>query len=312
MTPLSTLVLLTLLPGQIEDGFEPLPERVDLLVVVAHPDDEGTFGGLLPHYALCRDKSIAFVCLTSGEWGNGLPHHTAADLAAGRPKDYSYDETDYPRYEGIDPDAVYPCYYREGELSQTLKISGVPYAPIMPRFDDMNAIGWGQPDPAFELWGGRDRVVGFLVQTIRKLQPAVVVTMAYDGYNGNPQHMAASHGTIEAVEAAADASLFVDHSAARDSHTVSKLYLAVSEGERYDTVHSHRWTLPCPRLNNRSPSTTPQEVAARANAAHASQEMKNECPATSDFVLQLSTVGPDQIGKDDLFENVQAGGLSND
>ena len=291
--------------AQILDLFEPYPEKVDLLVVVAHPDDESTFGGLLPHYAICRGKRVAFVCLTSGEWGNGLPHHTNSE-----PPDYSYDDRDEPRFEKIDPEALYPSFYRESELSRVLAESGVRFAPVMPRFTDMNGRltePWGRPDGCFTLWGGRDRVVGYLVRQVRRFRPEVVVAMAYDGYNGNPQHLAASHGTIAACEAAGDPTRYPDGTARHDAWQVKKLYLAVSEGEEYDLVHRHSWELPCPRLAARTPPETPRTVAARANALHQSQLMKNECPASSDFVLRLTTVGPDRTSENDLFENVPAG-----
>ena len=106
-----------------------------MLVVVAHPDDESTFGGLLPYYASCQKKKIVFVSLTSGEWGNGLPHHTKP---TDKP-DYSYDDSDYPRFHKIPADALYPCYYREGEMARALMMFGVKYKPLMPRFKDMSS-----------------------------------------------------------------------------------------------------------------------------------------------------------------------------
>ena len=297
-------------------AFEPVT-KADLLVVVAHPDDESTFGGLLPHYAIARGKTVAFVCLTSGEWGNRLPHHDSPDDTP----DYSYDDSEVTRHPGVPADALYPCYYRERELVAMLQTSGVPTQPRLLRHRDMNGFpDWGRPDNCFAFWGrelaakaargepidvqnpehiarGRREVVGQIVGIIRELRPEVVVTMAYDGYNGNPQHLCASHGTIDAVEAAAAADEYPE---AGQPHTVKKLYLAVSEGETYDTVHSHSWTTDCD-------GRPAYEIAADANALHASQDMPRECPMSSDFVLRLSTVGPDVVGKDDLFENVLDG-----
>ena len=274
--------------------FEPTPTPVDLLVVVAHPDDESTFGALIPHYALCRGKSVQFVSMTSGEWGNGLPHH-----AEGETPDYSYDDADVPRYEGVPEDATYPSWYREHELTRMLQTAGVRTRPLLPRFPDRSGLQpWGQPDAAFALWGGKERAVGYLVEQIRRLRPGVVVTMAYDGYNNNPQHMAAGHGTIAAVEAAADAASYPESAAAHGAWEVKKLYLAVTpERETYETVHRHDW-VPCG-------PTDPRAIAAKANAMHASQQMPEECPESSEFVLRLSTVGPDEVGENDLFENVE-------
>ena len=281
----------------------PPPKAIDLLVVVAHPDDESTFGALLPHYARCRDKAIVQLLMTSGEWGHGLPHHTEPDQTP----DYSYDDSEQPRFEKIPPEALYPFFYREGELRRMLRISGVAYEPIFLRLPDSSSLQpWGEPTAAFELWGGKDRVVGRIVGVIRRLRPKVVVTMAYDGYNGNPQHMAASHGTIAAVEAAAEADRYPASAAEHGPYTVQKLYLAVTEGQPLSSadeavVHHHVWT-PCDDGEGRPVDV--RAIAARANAEHQSQGMKNECPAATDFVLKLSTVGPDRLGENDLFENV--------
>jgi hypothetical protein len=76
--------------------FQPYPDKCDMMVVVAHPDDEGYLGGLLTHYTRVRKKKIVVVCLTSGEWGNGMPHHKA-----GQKPDYSYDDAEYQRYEKV-------------------------------------------------------------------------------------------------------------------------------------------------------------------------------------------------------------------
>ena len=295
-------------------GFDPLPVgddlKVDLMVVVAHPDDESTFGGLLPYYTRCRGKSVAFVCLTSGCWGDGLPHQTspAAD------PDYSYNDDDVPRFSRIPAEALYPCYWREAELARMLKVSGVKIAPVLPRFTDMTGFAnWGQPDDAWAYWGGGDRergramAVDTIVHHIRRFRPDVVVTMAFDGYNGNPIHLGASRAAIEACEVSGDRRE-TDRQQNETAETpppwsVKKLYLAVSEGESYadaiyDAPHVHSWEFAC------EPDRTAQQIAADANAEHASQKMPRECSASTTFVLKLSRVGPDLVGRDNLFENV--------
>lgn len=280
-----------------DDLFQPYPEKADMLVVVAHPDDESTFGGLLPYYAMCQQKKVIFVCLTSGEWGNGLPHHSKATDEP----DYSFDDADYPRFEKVPADALYPCYYRETELARMLLTVGVNYKPILPRNKDMSDLQpWGKPDAAFELWGGQEKVVGFLVSQIRRFQPDVVVTMAVDGWNRNPQHMAASRGTVLACAAAGDVAKFADKLEPQKPWTPKKLYLAVSDAERYPVVHAHDWELAC----DPHPANA-RIIAARGNAMHESQEMKEECPASTNFVLKQTAVGPDNVGKNNLFENIK-------
>ena len=278
--------------------------KVDMLVVVAHPDDETTFGGMLPWYATCRGKRVALVCLTSGEWGNGLPHHTDPDDEP----DYSYDDSDVPRFPGVPADATYPCYFRETELAAALAVFGVKDPPTLPRYqDDSDLEHWGTPDAAFELWGGREGVVDYLAEQVRRCRPDVVVTMAVDGYNGNPQHMAASRGTV----------LAVDRAAASDGDapawSAPKLYVAVTQGspdgidavpEAYraaeGVVHGHDWELPC----DASGGETARSLCNRGNVLHASQNMQPDCPKATDFVLIRTTVGPDVAARNNLFENL--------
>ncbi|MEM6688711.1 MAG: PIG-L family deacetylase [Planctomycetota bacterium] len=314
MSPLNVcLVVFVALLGnqrvhsQIPNVFKPDPEKIDMLVVVAHPDDEGTFGGLLPYYAVCRDKKIKLMVLTSGEWGNGLPHHASSD----QEPDYSYDDSDHPRFEEVPEDALYPCYFRETEMSRVLLMSGVHYAPIMPRLKDMSGIQpWGTPEGAFGLWGGREKVIELVAKEIRRFRPEVVVTMAEDGFNRNPQHMAASVAAREAVSVAAIGGSQTNE----EPWLVKKLYTVVTnlddpvEGANpdasliegiEDNLHDHQWDLSCDRLK-----VTAQIRAASANALHRSQEMPDACPAESRFILQHSTVGPDLERRNDLFENI--------
>ena len=267
-------------------------EKADLLVVVAHPDDESTFGGLIPYYA-CRGRRVAFISLTSGEWGNGLPHHTDPD----GPAVYSYDGSDVERFPAIPADATYPSYFRETELAAMLREVGVDAPPTTPRFRDYNRVGeWGSANAGLDFWG-REEVVGYLTEQIDRCRPSVVVTMAADGYNGNPQHMAASRATVLAVEAAADAG----------GWDAPKLYLAVTQGADKDqragprpaVVHAHDWEIACP-----GGGPTARELADRGNVKHASQGMKADTAKATDFVLVRTRVGPDDIGRNDLFEHV--------
>ncbi len=288
-------------PGAV--GFEPYPDKVDLMVITAHPDDETVMGGLIAHYAACEKRKVVIVVLTSGEWGNGLPHPTEP----GQPIDCSYDDSDHPCFEGIaESDLTYPCYYREGEMARAAIAYGMSYQPIMPRFKDISGLQpWGSPDPAFEFWGGEDKVVDYLAGQIKRFRPDVIVTMPMDGYNGNPQHMGASHGAAAAVEvagqatqAASDAGFAVDA-----GWQVKKLYALVSAAEleagRYDQTVTMDWTGDC-----RHHPGTAQILAARGTACHQSQGHAESCPASTTFALLDSTVGDDDPGAVDLFGNL--------
>lgn len=284
------------------------PAPADLLAVIAHPDDEGYWGGLLAEYAMCRGRNVVLVCLTSGEWGNGLPH----PVEEGAEPDCSYDDKDHPCFEKIPADQlIYPCYYRENEMLAACVEYGMTTPPIFARFADTNKFTrWGDVEQGFDAWGGRDKVVGFVTEQIRKYRPTIVVGLAFDGGNGNPQHKAAALAAFDATIAASDADRFADSSEKYGPWQVSKMYSQASgyeDASKSDSpvpqtgpVHTHSWTGPC----RTRPGATAQLFAARGNARHESQKMEEKCDAESRFVLRLTTVGTDVVAKDDLFENV--------
>lgn len=282
-------------------AFEPYPDKADMLAVIAHPDDEGYWGGLLAYYASCQQKKVVLVCLSSGEWGNGLPH----PVEPGEKPDCSYDDSHYPCFAKIpEQDLVYPCYYREGEMARAAIAYGLAYQPIMPRWKDMADIQpWGNVAGGFELWGGKEKVTEYITSQIRRFKPDVVVGLSWDGGNGNPQHMAAAHGTFFACQAAGDSKRFTAQLATTPLWQPKKVYFCISKEEetekKYDVVHSHSWSLPC-----KGRPGTARIMAARGNACHESQEMKEECDPTTGFLLKISTVGPDVVGKNNLFENL--------
>ena len=296
------LFIILLLSGMVTNScdkqgdWQPYPDKIDMLAIFAHPDDEGYWGGLLPYYATCMNKSVVMISLTSGEWGNGLPH----PVEPGEAPDCSYDDSDYPCFQAIPEDElVYPHYYRETELANATRIYGISYKPVTPRYQDMNGIGWDDAEKGFEFWGGRDEIIGYLTNQIRRFRPDVVVGLDWNGANGNPQHAAAAQGAYHAAVAASDASRYPG---TYKSWQVKKMYSHLRNEDIPDnnTFHRHHWELPCPG----NPEINARELGAKGNAAHVSQEMKEECDPLNAFVLKLTIVGPDVINEDNLFENL--------
>jgi LmbE family N-acetylglucosaminyl deacetylase len=162
---------------------------------------------------------------------------------------------------------------------------------------------WGDPNPSFGFCGGREKVVGYVTSQIRRFRPDVVVTLPVDGANGNPQHCAASKSAVLAFESAGMKQAFPKQLETLEPWTPKKLYLRVSEEEfsdgKYKTMHDHSWNEVVPGSGE-----TARTIAARANAQHISQEMKNECDALTRFVL-LNDVSLDKVGKNNLFEGIE-------
>ena len=281
--------------GQDVD-WEPYPDQVDILAIFAHPDDEGYWGGLLPYYATCKDKKIVMISLTSGEWGNGLPH----PVDPGEEPDCSYDDSDYPCFPAIPKEElIYPNYYRETELANAARIYGVKYKPVTPRYRDMNGIGWDDANKGFEFWGGKDEIVGYLTEQIRRFKPTIVIGLDWNGGNGNPQHAAAAQGAFYATQAASNPALYPGKFKAWE---VKKMYshLRNEDLDQTEDYHYHDWEIHC----TSKPELNPRDLGAKGNAAHVSQEMKEECDRGNGFILRVTTVGPDLQNQNNLFENL--------
>ncbi|MEL6896221.1 MAG: hypothetical protein AAFP90_08980 [Planctomycetota bacterium] len=174
-----------------------------------------------------------------------MPHHRRRD----EPPVYSFDGSAHPRYPRVPKDALYPCYFREQKMAEALLVYGVNYAPLMPRFKDMSGLQpWGRPEPALIFWG-REKVVGYLTEQLRRFRPDVVVTLPVDGNNGNPQHCAASRVTILASHEARSANRYPEQLKQWDTWNPRKLYVQVSDDElernEYRIVHPHSWELSC-------------------------------------------------------------------
>lgn len=278
----------------------PYPEKADLLVIMAHPDDEIVWGGALTYYAKCQKKKVILITLTSGEYGNGLPH----PVADGAKPDCSYDDSDYPCFSKIpEKDLVYPCYYREKELDCAAQGYGLVYKPIYVRLKDMAGIQpWGQEEGGFEFWGGKEKVIETIVYYIRKFQPDVVLGMDWNGWNGNPQHIASSRGLYYASPQAGNKTKFPEQLNELKPWQPQKVYmhLPYKEVDELTRCLIHRWDSSCEELKGK----TVQEIFGNAYACHQSQEMTAWCAEKTYFILKSSTVGTDSPGVNDFFENI--------
>lgn len=162
-------------------------DRLSLLAVFAHPDDE-TFGtgGTLAKY-VAEGVSVALVCATRGEAGEiYAPSLATRDTLA---------------------------QVRENELRCALDILGVPTLRFLDYVD-------GQLSSAdFQEAEGR------VVRAIRELRPDVIFTFGPDGVYGHPDHIAISRLTTAAFDSAADPTRFPDHLAqGLKPHQAKKLY----------------------------------------------------------------------------------------
>jgi LmbE family N-acetylglucosaminyl deacetylase len=171
-----------------------MTEKLRLLAVLAHPDDEsmGT-GGILAKYA-AEGVETYLVTATRGERG------------------WFGDESTYPGAEKLG-------HTREGELQEAAEVLGIKEHYLLDYMDgDLDQV-----DP--------EEAISKLVFYIRKIRPHVVVTFDLFGYYGHPDHIAISQFTNAAIVAAANTNANGNHP--YPAHQVSKLYyLAANAAEQ--------------------------------------------------------------------------------
>lgn len=146
-------------------------DRVRMLVVVAHPDDE-TFGcGSLLAHAAARGVSTVVACATRGEAGSPPPDRglEGADLAA----------------------------RREAELRDAAALVGVERVEL---FSWTDSGMDGEPPPRSLAAAPLEAVAAEVVALIDEVRPAVVVTL--DASDGHRDHVHIRDATVRAVESA--------------------------------------------------------------------------------------------------------------
>ncbi len=149
--------------------------RCDLLVILAHPDDEGVVAPLVAREALESAKRVGVVYLTDGRNGT----NRAGSLAG--------------RSFGI---------VRLTEASWTLRRLGVSVVRSLDLAD-----GLGRGDPAVVLGGwGREATVAELARLVRLLRPREIITWFPGPAASNPDHAAAGAAALLAAVSAADPS----------------------------------------------------------------------------------------------------------
>ena len=152
---------------------------VDILWILAHPDDE-TFGSAgTMAWANDRGLRTAYVCATRGEAGEIRDPEVGTTGILG---------------------AV-----REHELRNAMAIVGLGEIRML-GFRDSGMEGTPEnDDPRALLQQPEETLVAHIVGHIRDLRPATVVTFGPEGIYGHPDHILTGRVTQRAVELAAEA-----------------------------------------------------------------------------------------------------------
>ncbi len=297
-----------------------MPERLTLLTVHAHPDDEASKGAPTLARAHAEGIHTVLVCCTGGEEG---------DLQNPRLR-----EPGQPLY-GLtaEEEKAKVASMRAGELAESARVIG---------FDEVVMLGYrdsGMPDtPAnehadsFHL-ADPDEAAGRLVAVIRRTRPQVIITYGDDqqGYP-HPDHLKVHDISVLAFERAGDPDWYPE---AGQPYQPLKLYYSTWSRARMWAIHQalierngkspfdEKWF---DRPDNDHRITTRIDVAefqwARSAAlrAHASQVDPEEgfwfalddtdltkVYPWEDWILARSLVGPIPEGatEHDLFAGVR-------
>ena len=287
-----------------------MPDRLCLLSVHAHPDDEASKGAATVAKYHAEGLRTVLVCCTGGEEGDIL--NPAMDTPEVR--------ADIARI-------------RMAELKASTDIIGYDETVLLGYRDSGMPDSEANKNPAAFAQVPLEEEVERLVGVIRRERPQVVITYGDDhtGYP-HPDHIRVHDISILAFDYAGDPDRFPEAGA---PYAPAKLYYSVWPASRFKLIHAkylelgmespfdEKWLA---RLEHDEVYTTTididgfQQVRGEALKAHATQvdpnspfwfglppEALREIHPTEAFLLAQSRVGPTDVTEDDLFAGVRAG-----
>ena len=251
--------------GRLPDDvqvWQPPCEKADLLVMPAHADDEHLW------------------------FGGALPYY-AGELG------YQVQVAYLTNHSGD----TKRCHE---QLNGLWKVGVRHYPVITNRFPDVMGPGttWKQAARRY----GKQNVLDFEVEMLRRFRPDVVIAHDVNGEYGNGAHSLYARLLPEAAEAAGDASRFPVTASQFGVWHVSKCYLHLYDKNRIVV----RWSkMPLKRFGGKSAL----QVARSGFACHVSQQgwLKVREEGAYDcrkFGLAYTAVGKDTPGRNDMFEHV--------
>ncbi len=175
-----------------------MSERLTLMAVHAHPDDEaiGT-GGTFVRYKAEGVRTVLVTC-TLGEEGEIVDQ-----------------ELDTPE------NRARLAEIRHAELTAAIKHLGIDHLELLPYRDSGMAGTPSNQHPESFAQADLHAATGRMVQLVRQYRPQVLVTYNEHGGYGHPDHINAHTITVAAFDAAGDSQQYPD---AGEVWTPSKLY----------------------------------------------------------------------------------------
>jgi LmbE family N-acetylglucosaminyl deacetylase len=272
-------------------NWEPPTNKVVLMAVNAHPDDEGIFfGGVLPYYGGVLKLPTLLVSMTSGDW---YPTNLTIREAELRCAAWNYGL----RYE--------PVFLRFRDVASRTMPNN-PYANTIDATWDYWADGILQGD-GLDVEVGKQKAINALAEQIRRYRPEILITQDRAGEYGHDNHVAASFAVTNAFYVAADPNATATNLAGLPPWQVKKLYLHLYPGNRL----FHRYLEePSVQLGG----TSPRRAADIGLDCHVSQNRPDvstvyrtgenyDSYPSEWWGLCASTVGPDSVLQSPLSVN---------
>lgn len=232
------------------------PDKITVLFVNAHPDDEGIFfGGTMPYYNLVVRTPALLLSMTSGDWRGPQMMLT-----------------------------------REQELREAAWIYGFRYEPLFLRFKDIPsgslatnpypnkidltwdwwADGAGQGPTGLngtnDVAEGRQRAINYVAEQIRRYRPDIIVTHDARGEYGHDNHIATCIAVTNAFFVAADPTATAPNLAGLPPWQAGKLYLHLWPEKALFHTGGEERTIPLDGTN-----ASPRQVANLGLDRHVSQ-----------------------------------------
>lgn len=176
---------------------------VDILWILAHPDDESFGSAGTMAWAHDRGLRTAYVCATRGEAGGIRESHLAT------------------------PDTLGAV--REQELRTALSFVGLSELRLLGFRDSGMEDTEDNDDPQALVQQPPESILTHLIGHIRDLRPATVITFGPEGIYGHPDHVMIGKVAARAVELAADANWLPE---LHDAWQTAALYFTAAPRER--------------------------------------------------------------------------------
>lgn len=186
-------------------------------------------------------------------------------------------------------------FERKLEALDALWSLGISNYPV---FMDLKKGSGDSLEDCLDAWGGKDRLVGAMVEVIRRCKPEVIVSHDINGEGGDSRRALTGMLMQYAVEAAADPGAYAESAEEFGTWQVKKLYLHLGT----ERLIEPDFNTPSDALGG----LTATEAAAGAFTNYISLAGKYNVasePGSAVFSLAYSTIGDDG-DRDDFYENV--------